>query len=205
MTTTKEIVWREVFMQRPYEIETLYDILTHLASLTSRGPIIWEARGKGGEMRYLLGTMKNSVTRVQEVLKAHSSVQFGRSVTRENVTEVRKLKISKPVLSLNTEVTAAMIRASIAAMTNAKSNAECVLQIILGAPHTPATVSRNVSDPTATWLDVVLGNVHRASADQHKVMRDKAEQYSFESVMLICISVDHTSTRLNKIISSILT
>ena len=205
MTTTKEIVWREVFIQRPYEIETLYDILTHLASLTSRGPIIWEARSKGGEMRYLIGTMKNSVTRIQEVLKAHSSVQFGRGVVRENATEVRKLKISKPVLSLNTEVTAAMIRASIAAMTNAKSNAECVLQIILGAPHTPAPVSRNVSDPTATWLDIVLGNVHRASSDQHKEMQDKAEQYSFESSIRIGISGDHTSTRLSNIISAIRT
>ena len=205
MTTTKEIVWREVFLQRPYEMETLHDILTHLASLTSRGPIIWEARSKNGVMRYLLGTHKGSVTRIQEVLKAHNSVQFAKGVTREAVSDVRKLKISKPVLSLNTEVCAAMIRASIAALTGAKRDAECVVQIILGAPHTPSPVSRNVSDPTATWLDVVLGNVHRASADQHKVMRDKAEQYSFEAVIRVGISGDHTSTRLNNIISAIRT
>lgn len=205
MTTTKEIVWREVFLQRPYEIETLHDILTHLASLTSRGPIIWEARSKNGVMRYLLGTHKGSVTRIQEVLKAHNSVQFANGVTREAVSDARKLKISKPVLSLNTEVCAAMIRASIAALTGAKREAECVVQIVLGAPHTPAPVSRNTYDPTATWLDVVLGNVHRASSDQHRVMRDKAEQYSFEAVVRIGISGDHTSTRMNNIISALRT
>lgn len=205
MTTTKEIVWREVFLQRPYEIETLHDILTHLASLTSRGPIIWEARSKNGVMRYLLGTHKGSVTRIQEVLKAHNSVQFAKGVVRENVSDVRKLKISKPVLSLNTEVCAAMIRASIAALTGAKRDAECVVQIVLGAPHTPAPVSRNTYDPTATWLDVVLGNVHRASSDQHRVMRDKAEQYSFEAVVRIGSSGDHTSTRMNNIISALRT
>ncbi len=205
MTTTKEIVWREVFLQRPYEIETLHDILTHLASLTSRGPIIWEARSKNGVMRYLLGTHKGSVTRIQEVLKAHNSVQFAKGVVRENVSDARKLKISKPVLSLNTEVCAAMIRASIAALTGAKRDAECVVQIVLGAPHTPAPVSRNTYDPTATWLDVVLGNVHRASSDQHRVMRDKAEQYSFEAVVRIGISGNHTSTRMNNIISALRT
>ena len=205
MTTTKEIVWREVFLQRPYEMETLHDILTHLASLTSRGPIIWEARSKNGVMRYLLGTHKGSVTRIQEVLKAHNSVQFAKGVTREAVSDARKLKISKPVLSLNTEVCAAMIRASIAALTGAKRDAECVVQIVLGAPRTPAPVSRNTYDPTATWLDVVLGNVHRASSDQHRVMRDKAEQYSFEAVVRIGISGDHTSTRMNNIISALRT
>ncbi len=205
MTTTKEIVWREVFLQRPYEMETLHDILTHLASLTSRGPIIWEARSKNGVMRYLLGTSKGSVTRIQEVLKAHNSVQFAKGVTREAVADARKLKISKPILSLNTEVCAAMIRASIAALTGAKRDAECVVQIVLGAPHTPAPVSRNTYDPTATWLDVVLGNVHRASSDQHRVMRDKAEQYSFEAVVRIGISGDHTSTRMNNIISALRT
>lgn len=205
MTTTKELVWREVFIQRPYEMETLYAILTHLASLTSRGPIIWEARCKGGVMRYLIGTSKSSVTRIQEVLKAHSGAQFSKGAEREAVTEAKKLKISKPVLSLNTEVCAAMIRASIAAMTGAKKDAECVLQIVLGAPHTPVAVPRNTPDPTATWLDVVLGNVHRASADQRKVMRDKAEQYSFEAVVRVGISGAHTATRMHNIISALRT
>lgn len=205
MTTTKEIVWREVFLQRPYEMDTLYAILTHLASLTSRGPIIWEARCKGGTMRYLIGTYKSSVTRIQEVLKAHGSAQFAKSVTREKVADARKLKISKPVLSLNTEVCAAMIRASIAAMTGAKKDSECVLQIVLGAPHTPASVPRNTYDPTATWLDVVLGNVHRATADQHRTMREKAEQYSFEAVIRVGITGSHTSTRMYNIISALRT
>ena len=205
MTATKEIVWREVFIQRPYEMETLHDILTHLASLTTRGPIIWEARCKNGVMRYLLGTTKSSVTRVQEVLKAHSSVQFAKGVARERVTEARKLKISKPVLSLNTEVCAAMIRASIAAMTGAKKDTECVVQIILGAPHTPAPVAKNAYDPTATWLDVVLGNVHRASTEQRRTMREKAEQYSFEAVIRIGISGTQTSTRMHNIISALRT
>lgn len=203
--TTKELVWREVTLQRPYEMDSLWAILTHIAALTSRGQLVWEARCKNGKMRYLIGTPKWSVTRVQEAFKAHVNAQFTDGVTREPVSTARRVKISRPVLSLNTEVSAAMIRAALAAMTGAKKDTECVLQIVLGAPHTPSTVPKRVPDPTESWLEVVLGSVHNASAEQRRTMREKAEQYSFEAVIRLGISGEHTTTRLNNIISAMRT
>lgn len=203
--TTKEFVWREVSIQRPYEMETLWDILTHIAALTSRGPMVWEARCKAGRMRYLIGTPKWSVGRVQEVFKAHANAQFTEGVQREPVVEVRKVKISKPVLSLNTEVSAAMIRAALAAMTGAKSDAECVVQIVLGASFAPSTTPKNLPDPNATWLQAMLGSVHSASPEQRKAVREKAEQYTYDAVIRIGISGDHTNTRLHNIISALRT
>ncbi|MGO5095417.1 type IV secretory system conjugative DNA transfer family protein [Agathobaculum sp. LCP25S3_E8] len=203
--TTKELVWREVSIQRPYEMETLFNILTHIAALTSRGPVVWEARCKAGRMRYLVGTPKWSVGRVQEVFKAHANVQFTENVQREPVAEARKVKISKPVLSLNTEVSAAMIRATLAAMTGAKSDAECVVQIVLGAAFAPSTTPKNLPDPNATWLQAMLGSVHNASPEQRKAVREKAEQYTYDAVIRIGISGDHTTTRLHNIISALRT
>lgn len=205
MTTNKELVWREVSLQRPYEMEQLWAILTHIAALTSRGQLVWEARCKDGKMRYLLGTPQWSTSRVQEAFKAHVNAQFTDGVTRDPVSTARKLKISRPVLSLNTEVSAAMIRAALAAMTGAKKDAECVLQIVLGAPHAPSTIPKRVPDPTQSWLETMLGSVHNASAEQRRTMREKAEQYRFEAVVRIGISGDHTATRLNNIISSLRT
>ena len=203
--TTKELVWREVTLQRPYEMETLWAILTHIAALTSRGQLVWEARCKNGKMRYLIGTPKWSVTRVQEAFKAHANAQFTDGVIREPVSTARRMKISRPVLSLNTEVSGAMIRAALAAMTGAKKDTECVLQIVLGAPHTPSTVPKRVPDPTESWLEKMLGSVHNASAEQRRTMREKAEQYSFEAVLRIGMRGDHTATRLNNIISAMRT
>lgn len=203
--TTKEFVWREVSIQRPYEAETLWDILTHIAALTSRGPVVWEARCRAGRMRYLIGTPKWSVSRVQEVFKAHANAQFTEGVQREPVTEARKVKISKPVLSLNTEVSAAMIRAALAAMTGAQSDAECVVQIVLGAAFAPSITPKNLPDPNATWLQAMLGSVHSASPEQRKAVREKAEQYTYDAVIRIGISGDHTNTRLHNIISALRT
>ena len=203
--TTKELVWREVSLQRPYEMEQLWAVLTHIAALTSRGPLVWEARCRNGKMRYLLGTPKWSVNRVREAFTAHVGAQFAEGVTRDPVSDARKLKISRPVLSLNTEVSAAMIRATLAAMTGAKSDTECVLQIVLGATHAPSTVPKRVADPTESWLATMLGSVHNASAEQRRVMREKAEQYSFEAMVRIGVSGEHTTTRLNNIISAMRT
>ena len=203
--TTKELVWREVSLQRPYEMETLRAVLTHIASLTSRGQLVWEARCKNGRMRYLIGTPKWSVTRVQEAFKAHVSAQFTEGAARDRVADSQRLKISRPVLSLNTEVSAAMIRAALAAMTGAKKDTECVLQIVLGAPHAPSAVPRRAPDPTESWLEAVLGSVHNASAEQRRAMREKAEQYSFEAVVRLGVSGEHTATRLNNMISAMRT
>ena len=203
--TTKELIWREVFIQRPFTMETLQAILTHIAAISSRGQLVWEARCKNGRMRYLLGTPRWSVSRVEEVFKAHISAQFTEDVSREPVSTARRMKISRPVLSLNTEVSAAMIRAALAAMTGARNGTECVLQIILGAPHAPSTVPKRVPDPTESWLEVVLGSVHNASAEQRRTMREKAEQYSFEAVIRLGIGGRHTETRLNNMISALRT
>lgn len=203
--TTKDFVWREVSIQRPYESEVLWDILTHIASLTSRGPLVWEARCKNSKMRYIIGTPKWSVSRIQEVFCAHTNVQFTGDVQREPVTEVRKLKISKPVLSLNTEVSAAMIRAALAAMTGAAADTECVLQIVLGAAFAPSTTPKHLPDPNATWLDAVLGNVHSASSEQRKAAREKAEQYSYDAVIRVGIAGKNSNTRLHNIVSALRT
>ncbi len=202
--TTKEFVWQEVSIQRPYEIETLWDILTHIGALTSRGPIVWEARCKNGQMRYLLGTHKWSMARVQEVFSSHSSVQFTDDTLRNPATETRMIKVSKHILSLNTNISAAMIRATLAAMTSNKSDGESVLQIVLGASFAPSTVPKDLPNPNASWLDVVLGSVHNASSEQRKSAKEKAEQYTFDAIVRVGCS-EISNSRLHNIISALRT
>lgn len=205
MTTTKDIVCREVHIQRPYEMETLYDTLTHLASLAARGFIAWEARAKDGRVRYLVGTTPKSVSRVQEVFRSHSSATFVEAAPREGIGNAMKLKISKPMLPLNTDISAAMIRAALAAVTSGRTDSETVLQIVLGAPVAPSTTPRNVVDPTASWIEAILGSVPKATPEQRRMIRQKAEQYGFEATIRIGASGNHTNTRIHNIVSAIRT
>ncbi len=205
ITKNKELVWREVNLERPYDLESLFTILTHIAALTSRGQLVWEARCRDGRMRYLIGTPNWSVSRVQEAFRAHLAAEFTGDVIREPVSTAERVRISHPVLSLNTEVSAAMIRAALAAMTGAKKGTECVVQIVLGAPHAPRTLPKQAPDPTDSWLHVILGSVHNATAEQRRSMKEKAEQYSFEAVVRLGISGEQTTTRLHNMISALRT
>lgn len=202
---TKDIIFHKVFIQRPYEAETLHSILTNIATLSSRGAIVWEVRCKNGKVRYMLGTPKKSIGKVQEVFRAHSKVQFVKAEHRDSVQDARKIRISKPVLSLNTDVSSAMIRAVLAAMLGAKADTECVVQIIFGAAFAPKTVPKDMPDPNATWLDALLGNVKTASQDCRRSAKDKAEQYTFDAVIRIGMTSKNTTTRLNNIVSAMRT
>ena len=111
-----DIVWREVRWQRPYKLETVWEVLSHLASTVPRGAVVWEARGKSGQVTYLLGTSQMYTGKIQSVFHAHGDIQF-REVsgnTRQSVTMARVLKISHPSLSLNIDIAASMIRAGLA-------------------------------------------------------------------------------------------
>ena len=205
MAITKEPIWIEVMLQRPYEMEDLRDILTHIASITSRGQIIWEARCMNGRMHYFLGVPKWSAGRVQEAFRAHSKAQFSLVTQRNTVTMVRSVKISKSVLPLNTELAAAMIRAVMAAMNVCGGDNETVIQIILGAAYAPKAIPKNMCDPNATWIDAVIGRVHNASAEQRRNAKEKANQYGFEAVIRVGASGEYAASRIGSIISAMRT
>lgn len=201
----KTPVWYEVSIGRPYEMEALWDILTNIAALTSRGQIIWEARCAKGKMRYLLGVPKWSAGRIMEVFSAHSEARFTEITSREPVILTKTVRISKPVLQLNIELSSAMIRSALAAMTGGSAKGETVVQVILGAAHSPKTISRNMPSPNDTWLNAILGSVHNASPEQRRSAKEKAEQYSFDALIRVGISGEHTATCISNIVSAMRT
>lgn len=205
MKDSKKLIWRELQWRRPIELDTIYEALTHLASLTSRGFVVFEARCKNGRLRWLVGTTPKSVSRVQEVFRAHGDVTFLEAAERESMTSAMKLKVGRPTLPLNTDITAAMIRSTLAAMTGGKSQSELVLQIVLGALIAPGTAPLYAADPSASWIDAVLGNVPKATPEQRKAIREKARQWGFEAVVRLGASGDRTMTRLYNMVSAVRT
>lgn len=68
----KELVWREVAWQRPFAIEAVWDMLSHLAATHPRGAVVWECRGSGGKIRYLLGAERQHLDKIEHIFKAHT-------------------------------------------------------------------------------------------------------------------------------------
>ena len=64
----ENISWQEVLWQRPYDLEAVQNILAQLANLTPRGAVIWEIRGRNGQVSHLLGADKQYIGKIEEVL-----------------------------------------------------------------------------------------------------------------------------------------
>ena len=195
------ITWKEVIWHRPFKLEQVIDMLNHLAAQKNRGAIIWETRASNGKITHLIGTQSRFWNRITETIKVHGDIEFYsfKKEHRAIITAARKLKISRSNLSLRTDITESTIRAGLAALAATAPNEEAVLQIILGKAFSPNALPKNISDPTMTWLDAALGHASQASAETRKSMKEKAEQYNFESVIRIGVTNKAASSRIGNI------
>lgn len=199
------ICWLEVNWQRPFDLDAVWVALTHLSALSPRGAVIWEVRGTNGRVTHLLGADRMYIGKIAQVFQAHGDIQF-REVSGESrkpVRLARQLKITKPVLSLNTDLTQSVIRAGLAAMTETKNSTETILQVVLGRGFAPSPTPADLSDPHATWLEVILGSVSKATAETRKTVREKAEQHGFAAAIRIGVSDEKAASRLRSLISAL--
>lgn len=195
------ITWKEVIWHRPFKLEQVIDMLNHLAAQKNRGAIIWETRASNGKITHLIGTQSRFWNRIAETIKVHGDIEFYsfKKEHRAVITTARKLKISHSNLSLRTDITESTIRTGLAALAATAPNEEAVLQIILGKAFSPNVLPKNISDPSMTWLDAALGHATQASAETRKSMKEKAEQYNFESVIRIGVTNKAASSRIGNI------
>ena len=200
----EDLVFKEIVWMRPYKTETVREVLSHLAALSPRGAVIWEVRSQNGKVSYLTGAAARYIRNIEEAIKAHGNIQFHEAGAekRAAITAARQLKISHPTLSLRTDITEAVIRAGLAALTEHKDGTQIVVQIILGRAYSPSPVPSVLKDPTATWLQIILGNVQKASAESRKTVKEKSEQHIFQAVIRIGITGENNSARLQSVISA---
>lgn len=201
----EEIRWREVVFQRPFEIDLVFEILTHLASVSPRGAVVWEARGSNGIVRYLLGAERKHMRKLEETFRAHGNIRFyaAPEQMRGVISTAKRLKISHPILSLKTDISHSVIRAGLAAIAAGKQ--EAVLQIIFGPSVKPTVTPKKMADPHATWLHALLGNVEDASPESRSSAKEKAQHHGFCADIRIGASGKHAFSRIYDLLSALKT
>lgn len=194
----KEMVW-----QRPYKLEAVWEALSHLATTTPRGAVVWEIRSYRGKISYYVGADRKYIKNVEKAFMAHGEIEFHdtEGFARRPVSTARQLKISHPTLSLKTDITQAVVRAGLAALATAKDST-IVVQLILGRAHAPSPVPKDLTDPGATWLQILLGDVKQASAETRKSVKEKAEQQVFDTAIRIGVTGEGAGMRIGNIISA---
>lgn len=198
----ENICWREVDWQRPFELEAIIDVLTQLSAYAPRGAVIWEARGGNGKIRYLLGAERMYIDKIENIFLAHGNVQFHDAGARMPIKSAQQIGLTRPILSLNTDLTRSMIRAGMAAMTSAK-HTETVVQVILGRSYAPSPIPADIPDPHASWFNVIMGSVNKAAAEDRRTIRQKAEQHGFQAAIRIGTSEEKSVSVLRSLLSAL--
>ena len=105
--TFTKLVWKEVSYPRPFDEEKICEILSHIAVVTPRGPVILEARSHGGYVKHYIGADTQYITKLENTIKAHGDIQFysAKEHQRAPVGTARQLTVSHPGLTLKTETT----------------------------------------------------------------------------------------------------
>jgi len=203
----EQLIWREVTWQRPFTLETVQEMLVHLAGLSTRGAIVWEIRGNCERIRYLLGVEKCHGSKIRQAILPHGKIQFHEPTTeRTPVTNASILKVSKPTLALQSDNALSVVRAALAAINQAKPGEELVLQIVLGPAFAPSPTPPNLPDPHASWLNTALGNVSPASPESRAAIRDKIAHHGFGCVARLGVAATTpaaVSIRLNSLLAAL--
>ena len=200
-----DIAWREVVWTRQFELNAVYDLLTHLAATVPRGAVVWEIRGNCKKTQYLLGVDRMYLKKITDIFKAQGDVRFLdlKADGRQPVVVAEQLKITKPVLSLKTDMATAVIRAGLAALSNIPEDGEAVVQVILGPSFAPAPAPREMPNPHASWLQAALGNAGTASTESMSAIRDKVSQHGFNAVIRIGLTKETAANTFFSILSAL--
>ena len=206
MKRNQPLCWYEVFWSRPYSLENIHALLTHLACSTPRGLIVWEIRGKKDHVRFFLGTFPCYSRKIHAIFRANcKKIRFNAIEENERtpMTMVKRLKITKPTLSLSTDVPISAIRAGLAAMSGLPKNVEATMQIIFGPSYAPRSAPKKATDPHATWFDYITGNVTEASSESLKSICEKSGQHGFFATLRLGLNEGANTGVFYNIISAL--
>lgn len=181
------VCWLEIIWPRPFEIETAQEAIAHLATIGRRGSLVFEIRARRGRLRYLLGAQPESLNRIMSLLQSEiSGIRFTKCAGRARVSFAGVVKASHPRLSLNIGNTLSMIRSTLASFAQVKyDDDEVVLQIMLGRAYTPSLLPSKLSDPQASWLDVLRGTISPATSESRRLLHEKVNYHGFDTVIRI--------------------
>ena len=201
------IEWREVAWQRPFNEDNVYEMLTHLATIEGRGPIIWESRSHKGYVKNIIGADRKYMNKIAEAIKIHGDIAIYPlpAHTRVPMRVARKVSITKPSLALNTNVMTSTVRAGLAALANVRGEDSAVLQIVLGGSYAPTIVPKTFPDPHASWLQTIFGSTEQITNEARKSIKEKSEQHCFQALIRIGSSGEYARGNINGVLSALRT
>lgn len=178
--------------QRPFTHEDVTCLISHLATSDNR-PLVFEVRVDKGKITYFVGMEKATAISTIKLFKSHGSIDFSQELPadtslRKPVTVAKKLTMTRPILSLKTDISEAITRTTLATMAQVTGGDQIAIQIVLSGTNSlqPENLPKRLPDPTQnSWWNIINGSVPNAPSDIRTSIKEKVSSHRLNCVIRI--------------------
>jgi len=173
------IVWHEVHWPTPLPIEQAVEMLRRLAAEPARAPLLFEAHGHDGRVRYRIGASRSALDSFHHLLRALIPGTTLEPLTDEHVAWDRalRLRVSGVALGLRFDRAQESSRAILAALiAGDRPDEHLLLQLTIGPGHPGQLTERRPNDPSQGLFSQLALGPRRASSEVSRSIRSRASE-----------------------------
>lgn len=202
MKRPTHLLWQSMDWARPFEFETVCNFTTQLNGYSRRQPFIWEIRLTSEKASHLIGADSIDLRFLKEMMISHNAVRFEKT-KRTKATSAYNIILSKNHYALKTKEVDNLVRSFLSQSGTLKRNEEIMLQLVVGKSSPPKPITKDLSNPDATFWQKLTGNIPPLSSDSKALMREKLHHSQFQISLRLGIRTD-TKAREIQLLKSIL-
>ena len=195
------LLWAQLYFPPPLEVDTVVEVLERIATAPGLGTLVFESRGDGHGVRYLVGAQPDRADAVERLLRdlIPGLATTAPKTRRTPVRTAGRVTMRHPSLALTTDRLTAVARSTLAALAGARriKGAELVLQVIIGERVGPWLVGDRPTDPKQRWLDVILGGTRTADRSTVASMRASAARHGARVAIRVGVAATTEGQRRN--------
>lgn len=184
----ESLVWLQLHWPRPLDGTQLVALLARLAAEPRRQSLVFEARARRGQVRYLFATTEVAAKRTTQTIEelVPGSALSPLDESRTPVLRGARLQMRQQATSLDTSTPVASARTLLESLAAARRDGEeAVVQVVLGPGISPQVPRGKLSDPDSTWLDLLLRGSRPAMPSLQAGIRAKQAQFGFRAIVRV--------------------
>ena len=138
MSSKRRWCWRELYWPRPLKWTMVQQLMHRLVADPGLGPLVIETRATNETIHFQIAADVRCVRVVESLLgELVPGMQTVKAGARRAVTRAARLKVTHPLLALDTSRIEAVTRALLAGLSGLRTGEQLVLQLFIGGRVAP--------------------------------------------------------------------
>lgn len=192
-----EFHWFELHWPRPLAPETALTMLRRLATEQVRSPMVIEAIGQAGSVRYRLAVPRQAVESAKHLFAAlvPGAVLDDSSVDLVAGAAAVRLVVRGATLGLRTTRPLEAARSLLAALSAARPGETLVLQLFIGGGRPAHMTGARTRNPRQGLLSQLLDGDQTASTESLGRIRERASEHALDVSVRLSVDAEDVSRR----------